>query len=178
MSEALYDQFWAETAISLEELQNQWSAIIDVVRQDHGIPLASLLSTCFPDDLWWPHLFLGFPTSSEFAFELVRDTRNTSLVEATLRQVTGHRIKLHYNLEPQAAPQKRGASYDEYLRSPVWRRTRELALEYYGGKCCLCNSGDRLNVHHRTYERKGHELLADLIVLCRKCHATYHGVDR
>ncbi len=175
MSEALYDQFWAETAVTLEELQNQWPAIIDVVRQDHGFPLAYLLGSCFPDDLWWPELFVGFPTSAEFAFALACDPKYTSLVEATLRQVTGHPIKLHYTLEPQAAPPKRESPYDEYLRSPIWQRTRELALEYYGRKCCLCNSSERLNVHHRTYERRGHERLADLIVLCRDCHAGYHG---
>jgi hypothetical protein len=66
-------------------------------------------------------------------------------------------------------------TYEDYLRSDVWQRTRELALEYYGGKCCLCNSPEQLNVHHRTYERKGHERLADLIVLCRDCHSSYHG---
>ncbi len=66
-------------------------------------------------------------------------------------------------------------SYEQYLRSDGWRRTRQLALEYYGDKCCLCNNPNNLNVHHRTYERKGHEKLADLIVLCRDCHASYHG---
>ncbi len=68
-------------------------------------------------------------------------------------------------------------SYEDYLQSDVWQRTRDLALEYYGERCCLCNSADNLNVHHRTYERRGNERLVDLIVLCRDCHASYHGVD-
>lgn len=63
----------------------------------------------------------------------------------------------------------------DYLNSDIWQRTRRLALEFYGGACCLCNSNLDLNVHHRTYERLGDERLADLIVLCRDCHAKYHG---
>lgn len=64
--------------------------------------------------------------------------------------------------------------YVSYLRSPEWRRTRELALDYYGERCCLCNSTTTLQVHHRTYERIGRERLADLTVLCDPCHERYH----
>jgi hypothetical protein len=65
--------------------------------------------------------------------------------------------------------------YSDYLQSDVWKRTRELALEYYGNACCVCNSRTSLDVHHRTYERLGHERLTDLAVLCRDHHATFHG---
>lgn len=68
----------------------------------------------------------------------------------------------------------RGDWYAAYLESDVWRRTRDLALEYYGNACCLCNGRSRLDVHHRTYDRAGQERLADLIVLCRQCHAHFH----
>ena len=65
-------------------------------------------------------------------------------------------------------------NYDSYLRSPEWRRTRELTLDYYGDRCCLCNGTEALQVHHRTYARLGAERLHDLIVLCRSCHQRYH----
>lgn len=64
--------------------------------------------------------------------------------------------------------------YESYLRSAHWRHVRELALEHYGRTCVLCNATRRLNVHHRTYGSRGHERLADLVVLCRDCHARYH----
>jgi hypothetical protein len=67
--------------------------------------------------------------------------------------------------------------YSDYLQSDVWKRTRELALEYYGNACCVCNSRTSLDVHHRTYERLGHERLTDLAVLCRDHHATFHGKE-
>ena len=44
-----------------------------------------------------------------------------------------------------------------------------------GRRCQLCNLGSvPLNVHHRTYERRGEELDEDLTVLCRECHHTFH----
>ena len=30
-------------------------------------------------------------------------------------------------------------------------------------------------MHHRTYDNLGDEEPEDLVVLCRKCHATFHG---
>lgn len=65
--------------------------------------------------------------------------------------------------------------YDLYLRSPLWGQKREGALRRDGYRCRLCNSPDNLNVHHRTYERRGYERLDDLTTLCRDCHAKHHG---
>jgi hypothetical protein len=67
-------------------------------------------------------------------------------------------------------------TYCEYIRSDAWRRSKarlgELAAAEY--RCRLCNAepteGYPLEVHHRTYERLGCELLADLTALCRECH--------
>lgn len=64
--------------------------------------------------------------------------------------------------------------YSEYLRSPEWQEKRKKALRFAGFKCQLCNSAERLNVHHRTYERLGQELLGDLITLCNDCHSIFH----
>lgn len=64
--------------------------------------------------------------------------------------------------------------YFDYLRSDEWEETREQALMWACERCQVCNSPDRLHVHHRTYERVGCEDLADLTVLCAECHRTYH----
>jgi hypothetical protein len=65
--------------------------------------------------------------------------------------------------------------YQEYLNTPEWRAKREWALERAGRRCQVCNSAGQLHVHHRTYENLGHELPADLTVLCEGCHGLYHG---
>jgi predicted HNH restriction endonuclease len=66
-------------------------------------------------------------------------------------------------------------SYDDYLRSAVWRSKRARALRRAGEACQVCNARDRLQVHHREYEgRWGEEPDDDLTVLCDDCHQLYH----
>lgn len=64
--------------------------------------------------------------------------------------------------------------YHEYLRSDRWRAVREGALERAGHRCQVCNGGDRLQVHHRTYVNLGAERPEDITVLCDDCHELYH----
>lgn len=66
--------------------------------------------------------------------------------------------------------------YQEYLQTDHWKNTRKAAMQRAGFKCQLCNSTDKLQTHHRTYERKGCEIPSDLIVLCNKCHEKFHDI--
>ena len=70
--------------------------------------------------------------------------------------------------------------YADYLHTWEWRRRRAAALRRAGWRCQICNRagapGVPLDVHHRTYERRGHEAAGDLIVLCRRCHGLYHDL--
>jgi predicted HNH restriction endonuclease len=65
--------------------------------------------------------------------------------------------------------------YSAYLKSPEWRVVRRLALGHAHYRCQVCNRRDALEVHHRTYERIGRELLSDVSVLCAECHGHFHG---
>jgi 5-methylcytosine-specific restriction endonuclease McrA len=65
--------------------------------------------------------------------------------------------------------------YADYLESAAWLALRERAIERDGRRCRLCNGQRELQVHHRTYERIGHERLDDLTTLCRRCHKRYHA---
>jgi hypothetical protein len=66
-------------------------------------------------------------------------------------------------------------NYQEYLKTPHWLSTREKARIRAHNRCQICNSDERqLQVHHRTYERRGEELPEDLIVLCDECHKIFH----
>jgi 5-methylcytosine-specific restriction endonuclease McrA len=64
--------------------------------------------------------------------------------------------------------------YREYLRTAHWQRVRLLALERARHACALCPATDRLQVHHRSYARRGFEQPEDVIVLCDDCHARHH----
>lgn len=65
--------------------------------------------------------------------------------------------------------------YAEYLQTSHWQTVRAGALERSGHRCQVCNSDRELDVHHRTYERRGCERDTDVIALCRSCHALFHG---
>lgn len=65
-------------------------------------------------------------------------------------------------------------SYPDYLQTEHWQQKREEAHERANGRCQVCNTTSSLNVHHRTYIRRGYELPEDLIVLCKGCHQLFH----
>jgi hypothetical protein len=64
--------------------------------------------------------------------------------------------------------------YESYLKTPEWFAIRQMALDRDGNKCTECGSTDRLQAHHLTYTRRGHEKLKDLQTLCRTCHEKQH----
>lgn len=76
-------------------------------------------------------------------------------------------------------PVKAAVYRTKYLYSPHWRATREVALSIARFRCQACKrKNPRLDVHHLTYERLGHEWYADVIVLCRPCHTARHQRKR
>jgi 5-methylcytosine-specific restriction endonuclease McrA len=65
--------------------------------------------------------------------------------------------------------------YREYLKTPEWQARRKQHVKSAGFRCQVCNASDvQLNVHHRTYERRGNEYYKDLLALCRDCHEIFH----
>ena len=64
--------------------------------------------------------------------------------------------------------------YQDYLASPVWQYRRDIVLDFWRHSCAICGSPKNLEVHHRSYDRVGSELLCDLIALCEDCHGKFH----
>jgi hypothetical protein len=64
--------------------------------------------------------------------------------------------------------------YRQYLQTRHWQALRETGLQHSGYRCQVCNGQGPLHVHHRTYERLGHEHPTDLLVLCAACHELFH----
>lgn len=67
--------------------------------------------------------------------------------------------------------------YKQYLQTRHWKMVAARARHRANNRCQLCNCPDSLEVHHRTYEHRGHEHEADLTVLCDKCHGKFHGEE-
>lgn len=71
-------------------------------------------------------------------------------------------------------------SYDKYLQSESWKKTKE---RYRNSKrkqhCWCCNDKSKpVDLHHKNYKRLGRERLSDLVALCRECHYEVHEVAR
>lgn len=64
--------------------------------------------------------------------------------------------------------------YDQYLKSDHWLLSRINALVKAQFRCQSCSERQKLEVHHKTYLRRGEELPSDLIVLCYWCHRKLH----
>ena len=66
--------------------------------------------------------------------------------------------------------------YDGYINSPLWKDSiaRLAALQADKYSCRMCNSSDRLEVHHISYDNLAHELPEDLATLCHDCHKYTH----
>ena len=70
----------------------------------------------------------------------------------------------------------RNMDYYDFLETPYWKAIARRVKYKAGYKCQLCNSGENLITHHRTYEHHGDEInhMADLICICKNCHEKYH----
>ena len=63
--------------------------------------------------------------------------------------------------------------YQEYIRSPQWKRIREYKIKQVGYRCEKCKRSKysvKLHVHHLTYDRFKKERPSDLEVVCSECH--------
>lgn len=74
-------------------------------------------------------------------------------------------------------------SYREDLNDERWKMKREKILKSDGYKCRWCGNIDKLDVHHKYYNKypDGSRVRAwdypddALIVLCHDCHEKYHS---
>jgi hypothetical protein len=65
--------------------------------------------------------------------------------------------------------------YEYYIRSQVWTDFRKRIARERKWTCEECHATKtKLNVHHLTYERLGHELDSDVKLLCIDCHRMKH----
>ncbi len=90
---------------------------------------------------------------------------------------TPHSIKSYIKkLEKKNKANAYKEKYREYLLSPEWRNKRKEVLIDRNNKCERCGSNNRLEVHHKTYERIFNEDLSDLELLCKPCHKKEHNI--
>jgi len=62
------------------------------------------------------------------------------------------------------------ASPQEYKRSEEWKALRESMKTELPYRCQICDSTQRLALHHKTYISICAEIAGDLAWVCSKCH--------
>ncbi|MDF1594241.1 MAG: hypothetical protein P1P89_22245 [Desulfobacterales bacterium] len=72
----------------------------------------------------------------------------------------------------------RQLEYRKFLNSEAWAKIRCDIIMLRGSRCEVCQVDKKVvNVHHLNYDKPwGEEEDNDLIVLCRECHTTEHGI--
>ena len=70
-------------------------------------------------------------------------------------------------------PDGRRIRPEEYYASG-WKRKLRDFKQKRAWQCYACRSLERLHLHHKTYDRFGHEHLDDLVPLCASCHTAVH----
>lgn len=84
-----------------------------------------------------------------------------------------------YNDPRSPIDELRRMPYVDYLETSYWQELRRSKVRAAGFRCERCRATNtRLDVHHLNYERRGYERREDLVVLCKTCHESEHGVNR
>lgn len=73
-------------------------------------------------------------------------------------------------IEREAQDREWLAWYNQYLESEEWQQKRSMVLKRANWICEGCGKNRANQVHHLTYERVGHEMLFDLVAICKDCH--------
>ena len=94
---------------------------------------------------------------------------DAAAVTRSMRVVRRQTARLRRAIQPR---------YREYLISEAWRARADAAKDRVGHRCQVCYGTERLEAHHRTYKRLGHERPEDITVLCRDCHELYEAAKR
>jgi DNA polymerase III subunit gamma/tau len=92
----------AVTATDLESLRAIWPAVVDVVRADNAL-IGALIDDARPVSVEGEDLTVAFASSAAFLKKKAEHPDNRAIVSEALRQVTGGRWRLSYELlEPDA----------------------------------------------------------------------------
>ena len=83
------------------------------------------------------------------------------------------RVGRHYisQKNPKKVPPM---SYGTYITSAYWKARKIRYYHKYGKQCGICNSTEKIHLHHIVYDKFGKEPDENLIALCALHHNEYH----
>lgn len=84
------------------------------------------------------------------------------------KQIAGARL-WNAKLRSTGRATARSREYQQYMRSPEWRRLRQRILERDAYTCAFCGEPAD-SVHHLHYRNFGCEREQDVVATCRECN--------
>jgi DNA polymerase III subunit gamma/tau len=108
----------AVTATDLESLRALWPAVVDVVRADNAL-IGALMADTRPVAVTGEDLTVAFASSAAFLKKKAEHPDNRAIVTDALRQVTGGRWRLSYELlevDADPSPEQGAPTEEEWVR--------------------------------------------------------------
>jgi DNA polymerase-3 subunit gamma/tau len=124
----------------LESLRSLWPAVVELVRVENGL-LGALVAEAHPVALDGEDLTVGFAPTAQFLKKKAEDRANRVTVTEALRDVTGRRWRVSYELrdelDTQGGPDRVEHSEEEWVR----RFMEEFDAEELPGESSQAQSG-------------------------------------
>ena len=102
----------AAPPLELDQLRSFWPAVLDAVREENAM-VAALLTEAQPAELDAGRLAVDFPSDAEFSKRKAES--NADRIEAALRALTGHALKLELRLSGDSRAEPIMLSEEELL---------------------------------------------------------------
>jgi hypothetical protein len=101
--------------LDLDTLRQTWPTVVETVRTNNPL-LAAVIAEAHPAALTGAELMIGFPSEAAFLCRKAQETGNRQLVSEAVRSVTGHGLRLAYELrEDLPTPSRPVTSEEEWV---------------------------------------------------------------
>jgi DNA polymerase III subunit gamma/tau len=104
----------AGDAGSVESLQALWPAVVEAIMKPNAL-LGSVIAGALPVELEGDELTVAFDSSSPFMKKKAEDADNRMAVATVLRELTGRRLRLSYELRELESPPAAGYTDEEWV---------------------------------------------------------------
>jgi DNA polymerase-3 subunit gamma/tau len=111
--------FAAEGATDVASIIDLWPAVVELVGAEHAL-CGAVITEARPVSVSGEDLMVGFPTTAAFLKRQAEDPANRAIVTDALRQLTGERWRLSYELSEELGDPGASGSGSEAYTEEEW----------------------------------------------------------
>jgi hypothetical protein len=108
----------------VESIIDLWPAVVELVGAEHAL-CGAVITEARPVSISGEDLMVGFPTTAAFLKRQAEDPANRAIVTDALRQVTGARWRLSYELSEELGDPSATGSGEAYTEEDWVSRFKE-----------------------------------------------------